>query len=511
MPDYGIAAQIKPPEAPANPLGVASQVVGIQNAMNQNRLFGQQYAGNVAAGQAAAGAVDAGGNFDANKFLGTLAQNPAGAFRVPEAAQEALARQGQELTNQQAALKLKHDQSSAISEGLFPLARAAATGKPITDDDLKSTTLDLLQNPLFQTPDMIKGLTTEYANLVGLSPDKRAQAVVQHYLRFHANTEGISAAIGQPANIDTGAAVQPITQGGITGPAASAQPIVKSLTPGEEAAPRPTFANGQPGTVPTSAVVNPQGFARGAGGDLPTIGGQPSGAPAIGAPGASGAPAGFLPSGPKIGATAAADVSGAASANQGIALQSRADAVPNNKALLGNLESSLQDFTSGPGADWKRVASAFVNANSPFGPMFDPKKIASQEEFTKQATQLAQSQFQALGGTGTDNKLDSAMHTSPNDALSKMGNHGIISLLKGNEDAINAKNQAWQMWLQHGKGPESYGQFSTQFNQLYDPRVFQAQYMTPEERQGMLRGMTKAEQTGFARKLSDAKKLGWVQ
>jgi hypothetical protein len=203
------------------------------------------------------------------------------------------------------------------------------------------------------------------------------------------------------------------------------------------------------------------------------------------------------------------------SANMANALVQRASKVPDNKAILGNMEGLLTDMDSqqlGPQSPfWKKMGqiAAQYGVKLPGAPPKD--KIAAQEEFSKLAFQLAQSQFQALGGTGTDSKLDSTMHTSPSELLTRYGNQGIIALLKGNEDAVQAQGNAWQKWQERGNGPETYSTFLNQWGKIYDPRVFQAQYMTPAARQTMLKGMTKAEQDNFQTAYKRAASLGWIQ
>lgn len=203
-------------------------------------------------------------------------------------------------------------------------------------------------------------------------------------------------------------------------------------------------------------------------------------------------------------------VQAAASGNE---LTKAADGTNTRLAMLGNLEHDLGKFTAGPGADWTRVGKAWVNRNIPLPPgwQFDPKSIASQEEFNKQAAMLAQAQFQAIGGTGTDSKFDSAFKTSPNETLSQLGNKGIIRLLKGNEDAIRAKNEAWLRWLEEGNPENSYQRFSYRFNQHFDPRVFQFRYLSPKERQDYVNGLDADEQGDFLRNLTYATKEGWVK
>ena len=182
------------------------------------------------------------------------------------------------------------------------------------------------------------------------------------------------------------------------------------------------------------------------------------------------------------------------------------------KSMLGNLEDDLRSFTAGPGADWTKFAKAWVNRNVPLpkGWEFDPKSIASQEQFNKQAAMLAQQQFAAIGGTGTDSKFESAFTTSPNETLSQLGNKGIIRLLKGNEDAIQAKNKAWRQFLKGGGTPDKYAEFSDNFNSKFDPRAFQFKYMPKEERQSYIENMDIAERNRFLHDLTHARKQGWV-
>lgn len=208
-------------------------------------------------------------------------------------------------------------------------------------------------------------------------------------------------------------------------------------------------------------------------------------------------------------AATALATSGAQSAN---ALTTANDTSMVRKGMLGNLEEDLNHFKPGAGSEWELLAKNWANRNVPMPPgwQFDPKSIASQEAFNKQAVQLAQQQFAAIGGTGTDAKFSSAFETSPNQALSKMGNQGIIKLLKGNEDAIQAKNKAWQKWLSSGHGPDTYPQFSLDFNERFDPRVFQFKYLTPKERQDYIERMDENDRDHFLGDLVYAHKQGWA-
>lgn len=192
-------------------------------------------------------------------------------------------------------------------------------------------------------------------------------------------------------------------------------------------------------------------------------------------------------------------------------LANAAEGSPGRLAILGNLQDVMHNFTTGPGADWTKVAKAFVNRNVPLpkGWQFDPQSIASQEEFNKQAYQLAQQQFGLIGGTGTDAKFNSAFETNPNDTLSQLGNEGIIRLLKGNEDALQSKNRAWlQATASNPNLP--YRQFSQEFNNHFDPRVFQFKYLSPAGRSEYYGQMSPQDQQKFLYDLTFARKQGWI-
>ncbi len=213
------------------------------------------------------------------------------------------------------------------------------------------------------------------------------------------------------------------------------------------------------------------------------------------------------------GVAAAATKTAENSAQLGNNLVTAANEVPQTKAILDNLDRTLADFTPGPGADYRRVGKALANTIIPESLKdslgFDPKSIASQEEFNKLAYNLAQNQFQALGGTGTDSKLDSTMHTSPSELMSKLGIKGVVSLLKGNNDALQTKAKEWNKWKKVN-GEDSYAEFSDDFNQHFNPRVFQFQYIPKAERQSWYRSMSPTDRREFEDAASYAVEKKWI-
>jgi hypothetical protein len=92
-------------------------------------------------------------------------------------------------------------------------------------------------------------------------------------------------------------------------------------------------------------------------------------------------------------------------------------------------------------------------------------------------------------------------------------------MLQGNEDAINAKANAWQAWQKAGNGPHTYSAFQSDFNQHFDPRVFQQQYMKAgsDELATMLKGMRNPDGSPnaagrkFQNDVLHAREQGWIQ
>jgi hypothetical protein len=471
-----------------SPLETMSGVANLQNVMNQNRLFQQEFNSKLGLSRIYKEAIDpATGQLDVNKLRGMMS-DPNVTLGLPQAYQNSQEAQQRNIGIDTSQLENQQKHWQAVGSFMAPLVAPGA--KPTSQDVLHQLAAANAAG-LADQNEMAKVWSTLPRTQDGRVDESKVPAWSQQMmLNLMSRQEQLNAVSPAPTMVNNGQAQIPMRLPQFGAPSQAGPGIQNELPP--------TTQRYNPATRQMEFVGAGGGMG---GGSAPPMAGGGHG----GAPGGGG-----MAAAPPLGAPEAASVDASFGAKQGTELQSMADNVPARKALLGNLEGALGQFTSGPGQNWKMVAKAFANANSPFGNVFDAKSIASQEEFNKQAVQLAQQQFQALGGTGTDSKLDSAMHTSPNDALSKLGNKGIIAMLKGNEDAISAKNQAWQAFKQQN-GPQSYGQFSVQFNKSYDPRVFQSQYLTQDDNKKMLSGMTKQEQKSFLNSYRTSLANGWVK
>lgn len=460
-----------PAPQPMNPFALAGQIAGIQNAVQQNILLRKTIGAQQALGQQVQNATGPDGQFDPNSFMTGVKGDPNAAFGAQEAAEFAQQQRQAQLAQQQTQLANAHAQWGVINESVG----------------------SLLQKPDVSAADV----TSSVGNLVGMgvisakvgaaelaampqNPDELPNWLRGHLVRGMQAQAQIESMLGPQQLVDTGgqiAAVRTPTVTDTSMPEGETHaPLAKTMSPGEAAAPVQTFDN---------ATQQPKLITKG-----------------------EFAEEGSAPAGPALGQEAAANVTATGAAQQGLAVAHQADEARDTKAMLGNMEADLNgSLNFGPGnSEWKHMLAM----GQRLGLNVEPNEVASQENFNKLATMLAQRQFAQLGGTGTDRQLGSAIDSNPNSAISNLGNRRIIAMLKGNADAIMLKNQVWQKWLQNGHSPASYNQFSTEFNKAYDPRVFQMQYLNPAERKQMVSGMAGAEQTQFRNQFNAAVKRGWV-
>lgn len=467
---------------PISPLETLSGVAGLQNTLNQNKLFQQQFQTNQAVSNIYKQAIKPDGTIDQEKLTGLLASDPNASYGLPQAYQGSQEAQQRNISINTSQLQNAQQHLQAIQGYLGPLMKPGANP---TSSDVVGALSHATSVGIASPQEAAQVFSTLPRTPDGRIDEAQVPAWVQNQqLSVMSAQERLNAMAPAPTMVNNGQQQIPVRLPQIGPPSIAGQGIQNQLPPST-----PVF----------NSQTNQQGYLgpTGGGGAPPQAGGAPRAVPG----------GGMIPSGPPLGAGAAADVDAQASAHQGVTLQTRADQAPNSKAILGNLQSELGDFTSGPATDSVAKLEKLVNAN--LGLNVNVDGLSAREKFNKLSAMLAQSQFQSLGGTGTDKQLGSTELTSPNSELSKLGNKGIIAMLKGNEDAITAKNQAWQAYKQQN-GPQSYSKFSTEFNKSYDPRVFQSQYLDDAGKAKLLSGMTKGEQAQFRTAYNLAAANRWI-
>lgn len=223
----------------------------------------------------------------------------------------------------------------------------------------------------------------------------------------------------------------------------------------------------------------------------------PTGQGYTGRPGAPGLPAGSV----TIGNTQAG-IGAQTEANQGGqvygALQNAGNAALTN---ISNLQAARDAVVaaggSGPGtAGLNSIKSWLVAHGMRQG---DVDKVASYDEATKLMTQTA-NQMSAGMGTGTDARLDAAIRSNPNPAMSTKANLAIldrnIALERMSQDRQQAfaasglpANQA-QTWL-------------TNFNKTHGVGVYQFDSLTQPQQQAYLKSMSPQQRTQWANGYAD--------
>lgn len=519
MADTSIYRQQAPQNNPLQNLGNLLQMQGMQN---QNLLFQQEFADKAALNKAYTESLDPNtGMIDYNK-LGTSFSGAGIGRLLPQAIEGMQGQQKRQLEIDKNTLDLNTSRLNTMNGALSTLLN-----KPdLSIKDVISKAGEMISQGVM-TPQMA-------ANYIAGLPDDPAQikaSLQQAMVQSLASQERLKALMPAPQVVNLGGSQRVVDMNPMTNPGIANQQFQNTMDPGTASTPTNYLAPGPNGTmlpaigtrqqfanaanagnvIQTAPALSAQGLTPAEASEMVEVVGPggakfkvpkgqllAQGAPGMGGPGVQ---TGIGPA-----AEAALNVAGTGAATDAQTLQRNAEQVPERKAFLGQMENALNDFESGPGAEqWKTVVAG---VNRVFGA--DSKGVASQEEFNKLATQLAQSQFKSLGGTGTDQQLGSAISANPNQAISSLGNKKIIQLLKGNEDAIAAKNQSWQQELQNGATPDGYNKFSAEFNKSFDPRAFQFPYMSPADRKAMVERLSVDERAKFVQNLGNAVKKGWI-
>lgn len=405
-------------------------------------------------------------------------------------------------------LNLVHQGFGIMSQQLGSLAQDPRLATPEGHDLLVQTGQNLVKQGLI-TPEMF----ANEVKMMPTDPKQLPQYVQTLNVRSQDAANQFTQIYGSPGMVNNGQQQTPVATSPITGQRQIGQPIQNQQSPSELNSPVQidTTPDGRPvmgtqkqfqekATGGNQAQANTTNLVAGAGAD-----GQAAAEPA--APSGGQQPGGGIAMGLAPGVAEAKNVDAQASAQQGVSLQQRADIVPANKAQIQQMLLDQAKFTSGPLSD--QINNLKSMGNQIGITNFDPGSIAGHDGFVKLANQIALQQTAAMGA-GTDQKLATAMGGNPNSSILNLSIQQIGHMLLGNEDALAAKNQAWQQYKGQN-GPQSYGQFSNEFNKTFDPRVFQSNYMGGKERADLVKNMSATDKASFVQSLRAAAQNGWLK
>lgn len=471
------------------------------SGVTQLRGVTQQQQANVAASEAYKQATDpATGQIDYNRLTALLSQGAA-AYNLPQIQAQINEARNSAQQYDTSKLEMAKKRTDLLSGGFGGLL---ASGN-VTPQAVMQIASQGIRQGLF-TPEDAVSFTSDMPT----DPAQLTNWAKQKYVGFSTDASKLQSLMPQTQVLNNGATQQIMAIDPLTGQPKVTGAINNTMAPGEAATPTQIFdpstgtmrmiTKGQfAGMAPAGQGTQSGYYPDTSGGSLGTGRLQPI---TQGPPGIQAAPA--------LGAQVGAEVTAQGNSSDALNLRRQAEAAPQSIYQFQNMRAALADINTGPGTDWRNTAAAFATGLSPeiaakIG--IDPQKIASQEEFKKYATQATQATLSGLG-EGTDAKLASAYAANPGVSLSKLGNQQLIDVLIAGQQAIQAKNQAWQ---NSGRPPEDYGKFSTQWVKDVDPRVFAAQNMDNAQVQKMVNSLAPKDQAAFAQSWMRAQQAGYVK
>lgn len=474
-----------------NPLQNLIGITQLKGAQLQQQQLTQQMGANKAISAAYQQATDpATGQVDQNKLLGLISQDPNAAYNLPQVQGQILEQRNKQLEFDKTKFDLATKQTEYFKNQFAPLAQQ----ENISLADLSRIGAGAVKDGLVPVEDIVRKMQD-----IPNTPEGRKEWVRTMYLQSLNNDAQLKAMMPQTQILNTGGQQNVLNIDPLTGQPKIAAALNNSMDPNTASSPTQVF---NPNTGAPEMITRQQ-FANAA---QPGMAGMPGDGRY---PGAQQQAAG-IQAGPSLGQAAAAETMGKGAAEGALQLQQQAETSPQRVYFLQDMLSNLDKFNSGPNADWTAKAQALALQLAPgvsakIG--IDPQSVASKEEFSKFATNLAINSTQGLG-SGTDSKLAAAVAGNPNASLSKLGNEQIMKVLIGTERATQAKNQAWQ---QSGEQPQNYGKWSAAWNKDVDPRVFVAPEMTQEERAKMYKNLSEKDRAAFSRSYNAAVRDGLIQ
>lgn len=498
-----VAATVGQGVNPFNPMQTVQGLAATQNLLNQNRLFQAQRA----VGGAVQGAVNPfTGQVDPGAAGRAIAADPNAAIAAPEALSQMQTYGIQAM--QQAQAQQNYARSTLGSLAGSPSLNGGAVDAVIDSMAAAgSIPKDMAATLKAQRPDDPGALKTWIQNgfqlpALGAGPAMEATEPKPTAISTGGNTNLVTTPnIGAPETVGT--MVNTPSPGLLTVPTGTGTKIV-GVTPstGQAAQIGAEIPNAASANAPAYQRYNPATKQM----ETVTV-----------AQAAANPPSGPIGSAPPLGAeqasAAAGQATGAQSGGYFAQIQNAAAGAPAQSASLQELSSLLSDpkVQTGPGSPFLSKINGLAQQ---FGITPDPKwntDTSKLDVFNKIATQIAQQQFGVIGGTGTDAKLMSAAHTSPDQMISSISNKDIIPLLKGNAAAAQHIAAAANAWQSAGNDATTGPAFQAALVQHhYNPLVFQTQFMDPAERSKIVSGLDKADQAKYHADYVYALKKGWI-
>lgn len=522
--DPSIIGNLKPPTF--DPLSMVGEFARTQGSLLNNKLIGQQVAGNQALGNIYAGATDPNTGVLDPRLAGqgiagltgdaaSIAPQGTADIQAQRQAQIAQATAQAGLTTADlAAHAATYGKIVDMAGGLLGLTKPGPpdpiTGKPtqtpvqLTAPMVAQTMTDNLVPIIGHNPTAMGQLTNFLTSLPQTdNPAADDSAIRQKigavYQGFGETQDAVNAHIatlkGAPAAVNLGGTTGIFQTSPLTGQTNQDTTLTNTLSPEAEAAPRQVVnpTTGQPGTAPTSSVVTPTGQAR-------------SNVPGLQIAN------GITPTGQIPGLGEAQTAVGQQSGVQYAGDLATSTATQNNIVILKKLSGLLEapEGKTGPSTQTVNTMRNFLLANAPAllpqGITEAQIQSADQDQIKKymvQSAAAAASQY----GAGTNEKLAVAASGNPNPDMSNLANQDVTRMNLALARAQQGRLAAFQAT---GLPPAQYSTWASNWNRQVDPRAFMLDVLpaaerakmlqsitTPAGKQAILQGKAAAEQAGL--------------
>jgi hypothetical protein len=393
-------------------------------------------------------------------------------------------------------LGFANDQLSSLMAKVDP-----QTGKPnATFQDVT----DMIGN-LIRAGAPADHMTQELQQWQGLNSAQIQDRAKQKLAAVTDHATRLGMAYGVPGTLNLGDIQQPVSRNMVTNEVRRAgQGLTQGQSPEFKASRVDFLQDGVMKSAPQSSLGTREGYA------LPPAPQANAGAAANMAPRGVDVP-GALQSRQAPGIEAAANTSAASDAKRATDFEDAVNKVQDTRAILDRMDMNAVNFTGGPASPLLKKLGGWVNQGA--GIIGAPKPIESQaarEAFDKDAAWLAGQQSSILGNTDAAKSLASVM--TPGSSNSNEGIRNIAAVLKGNQDAIEAKGQAWNAYKNAlPSGVARLSDFENHFNKTFSPRAFSMVYMSQPEREKMWNSMDDKEQARVRDAYNEAKAKGYIK
>jgi hypothetical protein len=503
--DTSIALNAKAPEF--NPLQQALQVAQFR-AYNANGLAQQQaLAANRATSAAYQQAVDPNtGQLDTNKLSALIAADPDSAYNYATTMKNVMdARQAQQ-TYDKGQIGMNNDQIDNYKKAIGFLAQQFATLDP-SDPNFNGKLLTIGADAAklgHVDPNMVASTIQQ----VPQDPTQRAAWFQQKLASMKDAAGQLDSITAKPTQIDSGGSIMYKDTNPITNPSIVGTTINKTMDPVSASTPTPYYdrSTGESGNIPRSqfavggqpppipTVAQPA--------NMPTSGGQAAPMPSGSAPGA---PRGFVPTGPALGAAGIADDAG----KRYGALTAAASTAKQVMGQYDNAASLISSTMKGKGSGGAIDAAAVLNS---FGVPVGKDAVESRQLLSNYLNSATDQAAQALGMSGSDARLAAVKAGQPSaDTMNGPALYKSIMHVKGLQQAVFEKHQAETAYLAaNGNNTSKLNEWEAQWNKSFNPEVSYVRALNnPQEQEAAMQEMKARGKLGqWMEDYSAMKKMG---